>query len=168
MTTSSAEKPSVNLCQWRKSLLAVGLFTVLAVAGGGVFLFVNRHPPGPEIPSVEWDTIDPEAAAALRDAQTKVRQNAQSAEAWGQLGAVLFAHGLHAQAQICLTRAETINARDPRWPYYLGIIRLERDPDLGIACLQRTIDRAPNEVSPRLRLAEALLSQGRLEEAEVQ
>jgi tetratricopeptide (TPR) repeat protein len=79
---------------------------------------------------------------------------------------VLRAHDLGEEANLCFQEAERLDAREPRWPYLRGLTLVLTDPEEGARCLERAVERAGGEPGPRLRLAEVLLEQGRLEEAE--
>jgi tetratricopeptide (TPR) repeat protein len=66
-----------------------------------------------------------------------------------------------------LAEAERLDPREPRWPYLQGLTFLQTSPDEGIACLHRALARCPDDRGRivRLRLIEALLDAGRLDEA---
>ena len=103
---------------------------------------------------------------ALSRLQTEIQTlQPRSAAAWGELGMILFAHDLYADAAPVLGRAEQLDAADPRWPYLQGLALLFSDPEAVLPCLQRAAARAGRELAPTVRLAEALLEQGQVEEA---
>jgi tetratricopeptide (TPR) repeat protein len=161
MTDPSPPSPSTVRGRW---VVGIVLVTVLAVVGG--VWWAGRRDPAPDIPTVDPEGLDADVVTAVARGAEEVRKRPQSGVAWGQLGCVFFAYGLESQALVCLTRAETLDGADPRWPYFLGMIRLRSDAGEGIRCLRRAAQRAGSEVAPLLRLAEALLAQGQGEEAE--
>jgi tetratricopeptide (TPR) repeat protein len=80
---------------------------------------------------------------------------------------VLFAYRFHAEAKLCLSQAERLDAREPRWPYYQGRVLAEEDLEAALPKLQRAVEVCGNVPdAPRLFLADVLLVQGRLGEAE--
>jgi tetratricopeptide (TPR) repeat protein len=123
----------------------------------------------PRLPAVELAGVDSAIVTAVKQSQAAVYRSPQSAPAWGRLGMVLLAHDFTAQAMSCLAQAEQLDPREPRWPYFQGIILLKEDPEAAIAKLQQAVglfgDRSP---AARIRLGEALLAQDRFEEAEHQ
>src|SRR5213079_2958398 len=84
-----------------------------------------------------------------------------------RLGMVLRAHDFDAEANRCFEEAERLDPREPRWPYLRGQTLVLTDPEAGILCLRRAVQCCGDSpTAPRLRLAEALLEQGRLDEAQ--
>jgi tetratricopeptide (TPR) repeat protein len=79
---------------------------------------------------------------------------------------VLVTHGFQAEGMQCLVHAEQLDPRELRWPYFQGVTVVRNDPATGIPKLQRAVELAPADAAaPRLRLAEALLGQGRWDDA---
>jgi tetratricopeptide (TPR) repeat protein len=113
--------------------------------------------------------VDSEVVEVLQEARDRVLRQRSSAVAWGQFGKLLYAHQFNDEALTCLRQAEALDRREPAWPYLQGLIIILEDPDGGIRCLERAVQSQPNgPISIRLRLAEALLAQRRLDEAQVQ
>jgi tetratricopeptide (TPR) repeat protein len=128
-------------------------------------MWLKSKPPPPPLPDLVG--VDPEVAEAIIQARRDVIASPTSARAWGELGMVLRAHDFEDEAMDCFRQAERLDPRDPRWPYLRGLTLVLTDPDSGIPCLERTVERCRDDpIAPRLRLAEALLEQGRLDEAE--
>jgi len=112
--------------------------------------------------------IDPAIVAAVEEARSRVRESPRSAEAWGKLGMVLVVHDFRAQANFCLAQAEQLDPNDLRWPYYqaLGAL-IVADAEGGLPKLERAVALCGDDFdAPRVRLAELLLSQNQLDEAE--
>jgi tetratricopeptide (TPR) repeat protein len=140
-------------------LLAAGLF-------GGWYLW---HPkPTVEPPSVNLVDADPAVAAAVNAATDEVRRSPHSAAAWGKLGKILAAHRFLDAARRCFVEAERLQPSEGRWPYFHGLTLAFSDNDGAIAQYKRAIQLGNNEPAIRLRLAETLLGQTRLDEAEEQ
>jgi tetratricopeptide (TPR) repeat protein len=113
--------------------------------------------------------VDPAVLRLVVAARTAVGEAPRSAEAWGRLGKVLLAHGFSDQAMICFDQAERLDPREPRWPLHQGTTLSQGDPDAAIPKLRRAAELCGNvSDAPRLRLADVLLGQGRLREAEEQ
>jgi tetratricopeptide (TPR) repeat protein len=111
--------------------------------------------------------FDPIIAAAISQARQAIQNAPRSAEARGRMGMVLLAHDVRAEAAQCFVEASALAPRDPRWPYYLGLAQLVDSPMAAVTNLDRAVRLFPeSEVVPRLKLADTLISLGRLEEAE--
>jgi tetratricopeptide (TPR) repeat protein len=152
----------------RRVAAALALLTLAAVAAVGVW-WSNRPPTPPEPPAVALEGADPEVAAAVTEARGGVLREPKSAAAWGALGEVLLANQFPADAAVCLARAETLDAAEPRWPYLRAWEILPHDRDAAIEVFRRAVERSreddPFGVAARLRLAETLLTVGANEEA---
>jgi len=134
--------------------------------GGYVWLF----PSVPAPPLVPEEIRDPAVKEAVASARKKVVAEPRSGAAWGALGKVLLAHDAWADGGACLLQAERLAPGEPRWPYLFGMAkRLQGDPEAALPRFRRAVELAGDDPPVlRLRLADALLEQGSLEEAEVQ
>jgi tetratricopeptide (TPR) repeat protein len=114
--------------------------------------------------------VEKPVADAIAHFRERVLQQPRSAEAWGSLGKLLLAHGFNPQAEHCFARAEQLDGKQPRWPYYRGLIHLHQDNALALTHLRRAVELGdrfdPGVSATRLRLAEVLLEQGQDAEAE--
>jgi tetratricopeptide (TPR) repeat protein len=131
-----------------------------------------RRYSAPMPPEIEATDVAPALAEALATARRTVQQEPYSAAAWGELGKLLRECGLVEKAATCFAQAEQLDPKSPLWPYLQGEALLLHDPDAALPHLRRAVslcDRVdPDNLAPRLRLAELLLTQGAYEEAEVQ
>ena len=144
--------------------LGVGL--LVAVVFGGRQVFTPTPPPPPVVNTTGFD---PTIAAAIGKARQAVLSAPRSATARGRLGMVLLAHEVRAGASESFAQAAALAPREPRWPYFLGLAQLVDNPMAAATNLDRAVRLFPErESAPRLRLADTLLSLGRLEEAEAQ
>ena len=150
---------------WRLRLLLVANVVIVAVFA---WWWGGQGPEPPEVP----EGIRDEVRAALTAARAEVVEHPRRAAAWGHLGLVFTAHGFDDQAAECYREAHRMDADDDRWPYLLGLYDLTdgRDPSAAIgyleaalACPHRTVR---GEDAIRLRLAEAYLTELRLDSAE--
>jgi tetratricopeptide (TPR) repeat protein len=118
-------------------------------------------------PAVDLAGVDPAVAAAVETAVARAHQSPRSADAWGLLGKVLVAHDFRAAAVECFSKAERLDPREPRWPYFQGVALYLGDPDAALPKLRRTVELCGDTpAAPRLLLAEVLLNQGNLDESE--
>jgi tetratricopeptide (TPR) repeat protein len=121
----------------------------------------------PSPPAVNTAGFDPVIAAAIAQARDAVQSAPRSAEARGRMGMVLLAHEVRAEARECFAQASAFAPREPRWLYFLGLAQLVDNPIAAVTNLDRAVRLFPeSEFAPRLRLADTLVSLGRLEEAE--
>jgi tetratricopeptide (TPR) repeat protein len=146
----------------RRRFRLIGLCLLLAVAAGaGLWHWLDR----PDLPEIDLTEADPGVRQAVQQAMREVRWQPRRGEAWGRLGMVLLAHDFLDAAAVCLAKAEQLDPAEPRWPYFL-VMTAPGDPAFVIDCLERAAERARGTQVPRARLAETLLEQGRLDEAE--
>jgi tetratricopeptide (TPR) repeat protein len=143
------------------------LVAFVVVIGGGFWLWKQTNLPRP--PKVDTTGREPEIAAVIHRARTEVLQNLRSAGAWGRLGLVLLAHDYEAEARVCLTRAQELDSKNPRWVYLNGRLLEVRDPAASLPLLRRAAGLAEQgddlNVVPRLFLAETLFRLGHSDEA---
>jgi tetratricopeptide (TPR) repeat protein len=120
----------------------------------------------PQLPDLT--DADPQVAAAIKSAYDKVLQQPADGRAWGRLGMVLRAHDFATEANRAFEQAERLDPSEPRWPYLRGRTLVLNNPADGIAALERAAECCGDDpLAPRLRLVEALLENGRLDEASV-
>jgi tetratricopeptide (TPR) repeat protein len=80
---------------------------------------------------------------------------------------ILLGHQFRPEAADCFTQAERLADKESQWPYLHAVAVQRIDPETAVAELQRALERGGDEAAvAQLRLAELLLEQGRLEEAE--
>jgi tetratricopeptide (TPR) repeat protein len=143
------------------------------VAGGvvvvtGLVVLQIWRATAPPPPVVNTAGFDPVIAAAIEKAREPVLSSPRSAEARGRLGMVLLAHEVRAEARECFAQASAFAPSEPRWPYFLGLAQLVDNPMAAVTNLERAVRLFPeSEFAPRLKLADTLISLGRLDEAEV-
>jgi tetratricopeptide (TPR) repeat protein len=148
--------------QWIRTGVIAAITAALTL---GLWLWLRPRPAAPPLPDLT-DT-DPESVEAITAAHRTVTQRPWSARDWGNLGMVLRAHDFEEECLVCFAQAEHLDPREPRWPYLQGLTRIHTEPVLGVRCLERTVELCGDDPpAPRLRLAEALLEAGRLDEAE--
>jgi tetratricopeptide (TPR) repeat protein len=145
----------------------LALALLLLATGGAVAGYLAWRPRAAPVPPISTEGMDSEMAAAIMKARAEVEAQPRSADAWGKLGMVLYAHSLYADAVPFLTEAERLDKADPRWPYLHGLAAIMSRDDEAIAYLERAVRLAPASVTTRLRLAEEYWNLERVDEAEV-
>lgn len=149
---------------YRTLFLAIAIATLIVVGVGGWYLL---RPPAALPPKIDLTNADPDVSQAVQAALTEVENDPRNAATWGKLGMVLRAHDFEAPCVEAFREAERLDPKEARWPYLQGLTLLLSQPNDGIACLRRAVDRgSSNSSSVRLRLAEALLASGEMDEAE--
>jgi tetratricopeptide (TPR) repeat protein len=132
---------------------------------GGAAWWWYGTPGDPRPPEVDTSGREGEVADAVAAARAKVLEQPRSGLAWGRLGMVLLRHDYWNEAQLCLSRAEQLDPRNPRWPYLHGRMVQTRDPWEALPLLRRGVERAGAASAPRLHLAETLLGLDSTDEA---
>jgi len=165
MKRKHSSQSASGLRRWLPWLVAS--LALAAVLGA----FLGSHPflsgPAPSPTTVNTNDFDPVIAAAIGEAREAVLRDPRSAEARGRMGMVLLAHEVRAEARECFAQASALAPSNPRWPYFLGLAQLPDYPAAAVTNFDRAVRLFPeSESAPRLRLADTLLSLGRIEEAE--
>ena len=145
----------------RRWLVRALLGVVVAVAAG--WIVWQQLAPVPPLPDCAG--CDPEVSEAVVAARRNVQLWPWSADRWGRLGMILLAHDFYHEALICFERAQEYDAAEMRWPYYRGLIYLFENPEASLPCFQRAAALS-EAFAPRQRLAEELLREERLDDAE--
>jgi tetratricopeptide (TPR) repeat protein len=130
----------------------------------------KRQPASDIFADLTLSDVDPDLAATVQESMDRIGQAPNSSEAWGHMGCLLIANGLASkQAMLCLEKAERLDPTNLRWPYFQGVQLSRTDPNGAIRKLRRAVQIAGSHATPqRLRLAEMLLGQDLLDEAEEQ
>jgi len=154
--------------KWLIGILALALAAIGGLVARSRFRAVPV-PPAVSVPAIPESVVDADVRAALTAAEAKVLAEPRSGAAWGELGMLHRAHGLNTQSNDCFAEAAKLDARNPRWPYLIGLINLLIAPAEAVPHLRMAYGLASDpeyKSAARLRLAEALLERGELDEAE--
>jgi tetratricopeptide (TPR) repeat protein len=123
----------------------------------------------PQVPVLDTSKLDAMARHTLDQQITEVKAHPKSGSAWGQFGTMLRAFDFPAQAQTCFAKAEELDPKNPRWPYFQSLLLTSESPDRAIDNLRRAVRLCGNEPEmPRFRLSKLLAEQGRWDEAEIE
>jgi tetratricopeptide (TPR) repeat protein len=114
--------------------------------------------------------MEPEVARLLDEQRNNVLRTPRSGEAWGQLGQALFVNGFEREAVACFAEAERLQPDEPRWPYLGGVCLSQSDRASAVERFRKAAGLSSARFKPelRFRLADVLLSEGRLDEAELE
>jgi tetratricopeptide (TPR) repeat protein len=144
----------------------VVLFAAVAVAA---FFWIGQgkvrlsDSPLPEIPTTGLDAT---AADLIKRHLDQLRAHSRSGEAWGKLGAILKSYNFREQAGQCLAQAESLDPKEPRWPYLQATLRNSEPTSIALVKLRRSVALCGNEPEmPRLRLARLLAESSEEDEA---
>lgn len=159
MSTPSA--PS-SRARW----LVLGSLAAAAVAGVLAYRHMNARPEVIDPPAPDLSAADPAVRSLIEATRAKVREEPDSAAAWGRLGLAFHTHIFGREALACFEQAERLDPHNPRWPYFQALHHLAFDPPAAEAPLRRAVERGRDDSDgPRLRLAELLQRLGRDDEA---
>jgi tetratricopeptide (TPR) repeat protein len=149
----------------------VPIVTAVLVLGGAgamlAWLAQRSEVEALDVPDPSTSEMVAPVARAIRTAREAVLAEPRSAGTWGALGAVCDAHHLYDEATLCYRRARTLDRSDFRWVYLQAVVRdLQGAPGDEVADLFREALRLqPGYPPAHLRCGDALLRQGRAEEA---
>jgi len=124
------------------------------------------QPAAPPLPALALDTYPTAARTAIAAAYKAAESTPADAAATGQLARVLHAWEQWEAARAAYGRAQALAPAAFEWRYLEALVlqRLAR-PDLAVAALREALSRSPSYLPARLKLAEALLDAGDLEES---
>src|SRR5262245_34900950 len=120
-------------------ILAAVLLVGLA---GGLLVWWGVTTTTPQPPVLALEGVDPDVARAVNDALEGVRREPRSGAAWGQLGMVLRAHRLDAEASGCFDQAAALDPDSPRWAYFRADLLLAQDFNAALPPLRRAVELA--------------------------
>jgi tetratricopeptide (TPR) repeat protein len=117
-------------------------------------------------PSVQAQ-IKGEYAGLTRTRESAGVSDAQLGAAFGELGMLLHAAQYHDAADRAYRNAQALMPSDPRWPYYMALLRRATgDTAQAVALLNRTLELRPDDLPALVWLGRTHLDQGRLDQAE--
>jgi tetratricopeptide (TPR) repeat protein len=148
--------------------LALGIAALLGTVVFGVWRFARGWVPTPELPAIDVSRVEPEVRDAVEAARAAVEHSPRSAAAWGQLAMVLHGNALEKSADVCYAAAAELDPMNPDWPYLRGYMHQDGagGPEMAIPLYRQAASLSAARSMARVRLAEMLLAQGSLEEAD--
>ncbi len=150
---------------WSRSLLfAVAALAAVACRDSGE---ASSAGSARAVPALDVRDMPEAVAASLESARAAAVASPASAAAWGHLGAVLDAHGLHESALECYTVARELDPQDFRWAYFGALMRsfLGGDPAAIAAAFEEALALRGDHAPIHFHHGQALLRLGDAEAA---
>jgi protein O-GlcNAc transferase len=140
----------------------------LVVAGCLVItLTIWQAPHQPEPPVVPLGTLDPELRQLIETSRVALVHAPKSGATWGKLGETLHAAEFFVEARVCYSNAAVRDPNNFRWPYLMGFLEQQGDPELAVQHFTRATELAgAHAESPRFQLARTLVERGQFDQAE--
>ena len=121
----------------------------------------------PDVPRLTIANFRPQIRDRVQKAYEDVRARPKDAEANGRLGMLLQAFSQFESAENCYRRARILDPKRFQWAYYLGLTQsLDGKNEEASRNLADATRLDPQYLPARLKLAEVLLTLGRLDESQ--
>jgi tetratricopeptide (TPR) repeat protein len=135
----------------------------------GLLLLVSRAeeaPSLPDLPVLKLDDFEPQIRAQIGKALEAARAQPRDAAASGRLGMALHAYEQYEAAGSAYARARQLDAGEPRWHYYHGLVQAALGAsEPAIAAFETALRIRPDDIPVALRLADTLLAATHFEES---
>ena len=121
----------------------------------------------PSLPQLTVANFRPQIRDQVQKEYRELEAKPKDADANGRMGMLLHAFEQFESAEICYRRARILDSGTFRWAYYLGLTQAINGKTEDAAAALSDAVRLDSEYLPaRLKLAEVLLTLGRLDESE--
>lgn len=121
----------------------------------------------PDLPRLTIASFRPNIRDQVQKAYQEVEGKPKDPDANGRMGMLLHAFEQYESAEICYRRARILDPRRFQWAYYLGLTQaIDGKNGEAAASLRDAMRLDPEYLPNRLKLAEVLLTLGRLDESE--
>ena len=151
---------------WRPSLCLIAILLVEACSRPSS----SAHHDGRDLPGLPRLTIAnfrPQIRDRVQKAYDDVEAKPQDPEANGRMGMLLQAFSQFESAELCYQRARILDPKRFQWAYYLGLTQsLDGKNEDASRTLQDAVRLDPQYLPARLKLAEVLLTLGRMDESQ--
>lgn len=138
---------------------------VLVVAGIIWWMSGSDQAP-PAVPEIEAQELEPAVTELIAQTRADVISSPRTGQTWGALGMALRNYEFIEEAIQCFRAARRFDERNPRWPYWLGLLAMRRDPAAALAHFETATQlSADRHDAPRWQLALHLEELGRMDEA---
>jgi tetratricopeptide (TPR) repeat protein len=164
------DPPSVSRADRRtgRAARSAVLLLVLVVAGVLAWRFKNELRYGrAEPPALSSKALEPALQRRLEERTAQVRGQPYSAQAWGALAVAYDVHEMQPEAIVCYERAERLDPRDWRWPYFLALCTRIGDQEASLAQLRDAAELKPDYAPLWFYVGNGELKRERLDEADV-
>src|SRR5947209_9856629 len=150
---------------WWRSLHCLVAILLLDACGSPHHSAKQDHLP--DLPRLAMANFRPQIRAQVQKAYQDLEAKPSDADANGQLGMLLHALEQFEAAEACYRRARMLDGNSFRWAYYLGLVQAAGgNYEHSAAALRDAIRLDPGYLPARLKMAEVLLSGGRLDESQ--
>jgi tetratricopeptide (TPR) repeat protein len=144
----------------RASLLVAIIFV------SGLPSLAAQTPRLPPLPQVNVQELPAETHKQVQEAYDAARRRPDDAAAIGKLGMLLDLYRRWDGAVVCYRRAHLLEPKTFKWLYYWGTLLLNQKKKLeAVPILTLAIQLRPEYLPARLKLAEAVLESGNIDEA---
>lgn len=127
---------------------------------------VAQTPRLPPLPQVNVQELPAETHEQVQEAYDAARRRPDDAAAIGKLGMLLDLYRRWDGAAVCYRRAHLLEPKTFKWLYYWGTLLMNQKKKLeAVPILTSAIQLRPEYLPARLKLAEALLESGNIDEA---
>lgn len=124
----------------------------------------SEQAPLANLPSLNLGEFPPEVRNQVQQVYTAAWQQPRDSEAVGKLGMLLDVYARSDQAMVCYERAQQLDPRAFRWPYYLALLLAKQGKHTEAArAFQGALRLNPDYLPARLMLAESLFKAGNLD-----
>jgi len=96
--------------------------------------------PDVPVPDPDFVGMEPQVVQRIQEVRQRVSQRPRSGDAWGQLGMVLHAHGLEAEAAAGYAQATLLQPGEFRWHYLSALLSRRADGAAAEVFLQRALE----------------------------
>lgn len=149
----------------RRAIWAAGALATMGLVASVILIRAGSPGFDAEVPEIDLSGTHPRVAQAVNEALERVRSDRSSAEAWGELGAVLTAHHLRGLADDCFANAAQLDRDEFRWPYLSGYLAEEVDLEAAASFYETALKLKPGYAPLKIRLGRVLARLNRLDEA---
>jgi tetratricopeptide (TPR) repeat protein len=141
---------------WPGRLVGAFCLTALAMAGESL----------PRFPKLVITDFPKEVQKQVQQAYAAAREHPSDAEASGKLAMLLDLYHRPEEAALCYDRAMQLAPREFKWPYYEGSLRTrQKQRAQAVALFRQALHLNPRYLPARLKFAESLLEDAKLEES---
>ncbi len=120
----------------------------------------------PPLPTMDLSQFAGPVREQVEEARRQAETALEQASPTGRLGMIYHTYRLDAQALVCYERARGVDAGNPRWHYFPGLIALRQaDAVTALNHFRAAVKLAPHHLPLKLRLAEAYIAANQAEQA---
>lgn len=150
---------------WRPSLCLAAILLVDACSSPSSSARHDRDLP--DLPTLTIVNFRPQIRDQVQKAYEEVKAKPRNADANGRMGMLLHAFSQFESAELCYRRARLLDSNRFQWAYYLGLTQaLDGKNQEASRTLLDATRLNPQYLPARLKLAEVLLTLGRLDESQ--